>query len=63
LRTNGEFYVAPVYNELIASGHSIGFYNIGKEGDGMHGLGIPEDLNKFCELYLSKKIASKYLFN
>jgi dTDP-glucose pyrophosphorylase len=47
LRVNNEFYVAPVYNELIGKGANIGIYNVGKEGAGMHGLGIPSDLDRF----------------
>jgi NDP-sugar pyrophosphorylase family protein len=47
LRVNNEFYVAPVYNELIAEGARIAIYNVGREGDGMYGLGIPSDLDKF----------------
>ncbi len=47
LRVNNEFYVAPVYNELIALGRRIVVYNVGREGAGMYGLGIPEDLDRF----------------
>ena len=47
LRVNNEFYVAPTYNQLIAEGQTIGIYNIGKEADGMYGLGIPTDLTLF----------------
>ena len=47
LRVNGEFYVAPVYNELIAEGARIAIHNVGREGAGMYGLGIPADLNRF----------------
>ena len=47
LRVNGEFYVAPAYNEFISSGGMIGFYNIDDEGTGMHGLGTPTDLDLF----------------
>ena len=54
-RVNGEFYVAPVYNELISQGQIIGYYNIGKVGDGMYGLGVPEDLNLFINLPVSAK--------
>jgi dTDP-glucose pyrophosphorylase len=43
-RVNGEFYVAPAYNEMIREGKKIIVYNIGKEADGMYGLGIPSDL-------------------
>ena len=48
IRVNGEFYVAPVYNERSEAGKHIGFWNI---GDNMHGLGTPEDLEVFMEAY------------
>lgn len=48
LRVKNEFYVAPVYNELIAAGRRIKIFNVGREGKGMHGLGIPSDLERFC---------------
>jgi NDP-sugar pyrophosphorylase family protein len=47
LRVNGEFYVAPVYNELIKEGHSIVVAATGRERDGMYGLGTPEDFEFF----------------
>lgn len=47
LRVNNEFYVAPAFNELIAIGHCLKTFNIGREGAGMFGLGIPEDLKYF----------------
>ena len=47
LRVNNEFYVAPTYNQLINNGQTVGICNVGKEGDGMYGLGIPSDLNYF----------------
>lgn len=50
LRVNNEYYVAPVYNELIAQGARIGISNIGREADGMYGLGIPKDLELFLTL-------------
>ena len=44
----GEFYVAPVYNYLINENlAAIGYYNIGSEFNGMYGLGVPKDLEKF----------------
>ena len=55
LRVNGEFYVAPVYNELISRGQIIGYYNIGRVGSGMYGLGIPDDLNMFIKSTVSAK--------
>jgi len=54
LRVNGEFYVAPAYNELICDGAKVGYFNIGEAGDGMYGLGIPEDLCAFTALSISK---------
>lgn len=50
LRVNNEFYVAPTYNQLIAHGSRIGIYNVGKEAEGMYGLGIPKDLELFLTL-------------
>ncbi|MDC4205860.1 MAG: glycosyltransferase family 2 protein [Candidatus Manganitrophus sp.] len=47
LKVNNEFYVAPVYNELIRMGKKVGAYDIGSVGEGMFGLGIPEDLDAF----------------
>ena len=47
LRVNNEFYVAPVYNQLIEEGARIAIYNVGREGAGMYGLGIPSDLEQF----------------
>jgi len=49
LRVNGEFYVAPTYNQLICEGAVIRSYAIEGEGVGMHGLGTPEDLQRFLE--------------
>jgi NDP-sugar pyrophosphorylase family protein len=55
LRVNGEFYVAPVYNELIAAKKSVRHYNIGKLGKGMYGLGVPDDLTEFSKSAISLK--------
>jgi dTDP-glucose pyrophosphorylase len=55
-RVNGEFYVAPVYNKLISNGQKIGVFNIGSEGKGMYGLGIPSDLNYFLENPISQQV-------
>lgn len=46
-RTNGEFYVCPVFNEAIKDGHKFRIKNIEK----MWGLGTPEDLKYFIENY------------
>jgi NDP-sugar pyrophosphorylase family protein len=50
LRVNGEFYVAPVYNELIGDGARIAIHDIGA---GMYGLGTPADLEAFLALPVS----------
>ena len=45
IRVNNEFYIAPVYNELIEDGKDlIPFYV-----HAMHGLGTPEDLREFLK--------------
>ena len=49
-KQNNEYYVAPVYEKLIPTGYKVGIHNIGKEGDGMYGLGIPHDLQFFLTL-------------
>lgn len=53
IRVNNEFYVAPVYNEMIADNYKIGFCNVGKS---MYGLGVPKDLEYFMEQDVSKNI-------
>lgn len=45
IRVNNEFYVCPAYNELIIDGKVIKTWDIKQEQ--MHGLGTPEDLNKY----------------
>lgn len=45
IRTNGEFYVCPVFNQAIEDGKKFRIRNI----DQMWGLGTPEDLNFFLE--------------
>lgn len=46
IRVNNEFYIAPVYNELILDGKSlIPFYV-----NNMYGLGTPEDLNSYLKI-------------
>jgi len=58
LRVNNEFYVAPVYNEMIANGKKCGFFNIGNDQEKMHGLGTPSDLEHFIELPISQKVTT-----
>ena len=47
IRVKGEFYVCPVYNEMITQGHRVGIFEI--EASKMHGLGTPQDLVVFKE--------------
>lgn len=58
LQVNGEFYVAPVYNEMIEDEARIIHYSIGSEGSGMYGLGIPADLDLFLSLPVSQAAAA-----
>lgn len=51
IRVNNEFYVCPVYNEMILRGGKIKIWDIKQEQ--MHGLGTPEDFNKYLN-YLEK---------
>jgi len=43
IRTNGEFYIAPAYNEAIASGAHVVTFQV----EDMHGVGTPEDLDAY----------------
>lgn len=53
IRVNNEFYVAPVYNEMIEAGMKIGYCDVGAK---MFGLGVPEDLNFFMEKEVCRKV-------
>lgn len=50
IRVNNEFYVAPVYNEMIEAGLRITYCDVGEK---MYGLGTPEDLNVFLKTELA----------
>ena len=58
-RVNGEFYVAPCYDELLAAGGSVGVYGVGTDVEGMYGLGTPADLAHFCSLPVRDKAVGK----
>lgn len=45
IRTNNEFYLAPVYNEMIDGGFKVLPFFV----DHMSGLGTPEDLENFIQ--------------
>lgn len=52
IRVNNEFYVAPVYNEMIEAGRKIVFRDVGEK---MLGLGTPEDLELFLRNPISEQ--------
>jgi NDP-sugar pyrophosphorylase family protein len=56
-RVNGEFYVAPVYNALIAERAVIGYDNVGAVDAGVWGLGVPDDLEAFRRLPIAQRAA------
>jgi dTDP-glucose pyrophosphorylase len=45
VRVNNEFYIAPVYNELLADGKTLVPFYVNK----MWGIGTPEDLKYYLE--------------
>ena len=45
IRVNGEFYIAPVYNEMIADGKDLIPFYVNR----MWGIGTPEDLKTFLD--------------
>lgn len=53
IRVNNEFYVAPVYNEMIDAGMKIVYNDVGAK---MYGLGTPDDLKYFMEQEVAKKV-------
>jgi NDP-sugar pyrophosphorylase family protein len=46
-RTNGEFYISPIFNKLIARGQSITYFKV--LSDYKHMLGTPEEVQLFIE--------------
>lgn len=60
-RVNGEFYVAPVYSQMADAGADIRCHSIGKNGAGMHGIGVPADLVAFEESAVSDKAVQPLL--
>jgi NDP-sugar pyrophosphorylase family protein len=51
IRVNGEFYIAPVYNELIADGKILLPFYVNE----MHGIGTPDDLRNYL-LHMAKSV-------
>lgn len=48
IRVNDEFYVAPVYNEIIRHGGKVRIWEI--DASAMHGIGTPADLESYFAL-------------
>ena len=46
-RVNGEFYVAPIYNEIIKKGQEVSVFDLGPVSEVMFGLGTPADYQYF----------------
>lgn len=59
LRVNNEFYVAPVYNQMIEDGAKLGIHSIGTLANGMYGLGVPEDLELFESLPIARRLRGR----
>lgn len=55
-RTNGEFYIAPVYNYMIRRGKLIKL----SRPRFVHGLGTPKDVEKFLDFLKRGEIAHKF---
>lgn len=55
IRYNNEFYVCPVYNEMLLAGKRIYIHEI--PAAKMHGLGTPEDLKQFIKILDEGEIA------
>lgn len=51
-RVQNEFYVAPVYNEMIEDGKKIIYADV---GNNMYGTGTPEDLNLFMQTEICRR--------
>lgn len=58
-RVNGEFYVAPCYDEMLAAGETVGVFGVGGVGCGMYGLGTPADLELFCASGVKHKAVAR----
>ena len=54
IRTNNEFYICPVYNELLARDQHISLYEINV--DAKHMLGTPEELQIFIDKINNKEV-------
>lgn len=58
-RVNNEFYVAPCYTWMIRAGMQCEAWSIGTDRNGMYGLGIPADLDRFVNLGFESKLQAE----
>jgi NDP-sugar pyrophosphorylase family protein len=56
-KVKGEFYLAPVFNEMIDLGASVEIHSVGALDEGMFGLGTPEDVEAFLRRPQSQAVA------
>lgn len=54
IRTNNEFYVCPVFNEMILADKQVKIFEI--PAAQMHGIGTPEDLDLFLQSDAYKRL-------
>ena len=47
IRVHNEFYIAPVYNELIEDNKTLVPFYVNK----MYGIGTPEDLKAYLNIF------------
>ncbi len=59
IRVKNEFYLAPLYNELIIENKKIVCYNAGSIDAGVYCLSVPNDLHKFINNPVSRKAREK----
>jgi dTDP-glucose pyrophosphorylase len=52
-RTNGEFYVAPAYNQIIKAGGQVEAFSVGSCSESFFGLGVPDDYEFFLKSAVS----------
>ena len=58
-RVNNEFYVAPCYTWMIRGGMRAETWSIGSDREGMYGLGIPADLDRFVTLGFESRLKAE----
>ena len=57
---NGEFYIAPAYNFIVADGGRVAIEDLGPINEVMYGMGIPHDYEEFLRSPASLRSASTH---